>query len=102
LPGFIRANTQECKKLLCGVYWLVPAALFITASMVFLFDMRNWPYLAGVGVVASQYAIIRNWSRTKSGTAVNALILFFIILVACGEQSFLKHYETGTISDNPL
>lgn len=100
LPGFIRINAALPDGVWPrkGWYWLMSFLLFTATAIVFLFDMKHWPYLGALSVGVSQYAIIMNWSRTKTGTAVNLVILILVILVACGEREFLKHNVKQTIS----
>jgi hypothetical protein len=95
----VRGNLKENKMALqSGWYWLFSFFLFLTTALVFRFDMNAWYYLGLVSIFVSQYAIVLNWERTKTGTAINIIILVLIILTAYSQRYFLQHNVKGTIS----
>lgn len=58
-----------------GVLWLVASTSYIAAAvMLFAWPERWW--VAGlIGLIASQTAIVTDWSEAKFGTAVNVIIM---------------------------
>ncbi len=59
-----------------GALWLVTATLFTTAAAMHAVAKPYWFYAAALGVVLSQYGIVRSWKDARFGTLVNVALLF--------------------------
>lgn len=99
LPGYLRMNRDQAQKLpLRGWYWLAAFILFLSAALLFKFDQSPWPYVALCALCISQYGIVRNWRRTKSGTVVNLIIFVVAITVLFGARDVLHYNRKQVIS----
>lgn len=87
LMGFVKAfKWAEVSQLAqpvsrsTGVFWLISAILFTTATVLFLLKKDVWWMAAAPAVVLSQTLIFGNWSDAKFGTVANILVLIGVVL----------------------
>lgn len=82
LLGFARAwfrfpakgLTQPISKL-TGIFWLLAAALFIAACVLFGLQKEWWWMASAPAICLSQYVIIKSWHDAKFGTIGNIILL---------------------------
>ena len=80
----ISALTQPINKT-SGFLWLTAAFLFLISSLLLLFKIDFWWFIAIIGVIISQYLIIQVWQDAKFGTIANLIIIIFIVLTFIGK-----------------
>lgn len=86
--GFLKAFGTALPQLTLpisrpmGVLWLVAAVLLLFADAT-LFAAPRWFWLAGgLGLVASQLAIVGSWGDARFGTVANVVLLIGVVLAA--------------------
>jgi len=80
-----------------GLLWLGAALLVTAAGVGLLLRWRRWWLLGAAAAVASQIAIVTDWSEAGAGTAVNALLLLAVLhgWLAEGPRSMRVRYRRG-------
>jgi hypothetical protein len=102
LLGFVKAFklapvsqlTQDISRA-AGLLWLLGAALFVIAGVLFLLKTESWWILAALAVVVSQALIIASWSDAKFGTLANVIVVLALVpaLAETRPGSFSHQYE---------
>ncbi|HTY58187.1 MAG TPA: DUF6544 family protein [Bacteroidota bacterium] len=79
-----------------GVFWLLAALLFLSASVLLMLDIRSWWVAAVPALLLSQYLIVRSWSDAKFGTVANLLILVPLVVAVAGAlpSGFAHRFRT--------
>ena len=79
--GFLKAyklvGTQQLTKSISkprGILWLLAAALFTSAAILFAFSQEWWWLLSCAAIIISQRLIIDDWKDAKFGTILNVII----------------------------
>ncbi len=78
-----------------GLLWLGAAVTVTAAGLGLILRRRRWWLLGAVAVVASQAAVVTDWSEAKAGTAVNVLLLLAVLhgWIAEGPRSMRQRYR---------
>lgn len=97
--GFAKAyqygNITQLTKFIskpAGVFWMLTACLFITATILFLYKTESWPYLAIIAAFISQILIILVWKDARFGTIAN-IIIIAVATAAWGNLHFEKGFR---------
>jgi hypothetical protein len=88
--GYDLARLEQLKKPVSkgyGTVWLVVAVVFLLSLLVFVLQRDWWWIPVLLGIIGSQFLVIRFWQDAKFGTVANVIILF-LTLVGFGQWSF--------------
>ncbi len=80
-----------------GLLWLGAAVLVSAAGLGLILRWRRWWLLGAVAVVASQVAVVTDWSEAKAGTTLNVLLLLAVLhgWLTEGPRSMRERYRRG-------
>lgn len=63
-----------------GLTWFITCILFVTSGIGLLLDQIWWVYVAIISILLSQLLIFRFWLDTKTGTAINFILVIAILI----------------------
>lgn len=86
--GNMTQLTKEISRVQ-GVFWLVAALLFISATFMFLLKKDYWSVVAIIAAIISQVLIFAVWKDAKFGTIANLIIIVAAITAMAG----IKYYS---------
>ncbi len=108
-PARVLQLTHDIPRM-AGILWLLAALLFLLSCCLLLLNHDSWWIPAGIGLLLSQYLILRSWSDAKFGTIPNLIILLPVIIAIASAlpSSYQSRYRAevqrrlGAVHDTTL
>ncbi len=76
-----------------GVLWLIGSLLFFSLTLLYLWDMEGWAYVAFAAVMFSQVMVFAFWIDAKAASLINLLIVSIAVISYAGESFEGKYLE---------